>query len=223
MQEQRNKAQLAATIDHTLLKPDAMKDQITKLCDQAIANSFAAVCVNPFYIEHVAERLKQTKVQPCTVIGFPLGANTSFAKSREAHEAVGKGAREIDMVINIGALKAGEYKFVLDDISSVVNMSGAARVKVIIETCFLTDDEKKVACEASARAGAHYVKTSTGFGSGGATAKDIKLMRSVVGNDLKIKASGGIRTLEQAQDMLDAGAARIGTSSGIAIIESLME
>ena len=213
-----NKESLAAAIDHTILKADATKQQVIEYCRQAREYKFASVCVNPVYVALAASELANSGVKVCTVIGFPLGANNSQVKSFEAALAVKEGAEEIDMVINVGALKAGELDYVEIEIASVVKASGSAPVKVIIETCCLTKEEKVTACKLAARAGARYVKTSTGFGSGGATIEDVLLMRSVVGKEMGVKASGGIRSLKDAMDMLEAGADRLGTSSGLKIL-----
>ncbi len=213
---------IASMIDHTLLKPDATEGEIKKLCSEAREYKFASVCVNPWFIPLVAELLKGSGVKPCTVVGFPLGATTSLTKSGEAKEAVNNGAKEVDMVMNIGAAKAGDWDYVKNDIQSVVNaVKGNALVKVIIETCLLTDDEKVRACHVSKAAGADFVKTSTGFSKGGATIEDIKLMRRTVGSDMAVKASGGIRDYITAIAMIEAGASRIGTSSGIKIIDDI--
>lgn len=211
---------ISKAIDHTLLKPDAGKAGIRKLCNEAVQYGFKAVCVNPSHVVLCKELLKGTDVKIATVVGFPLGANTTETKVFETKDSVLKGADEIDMVINIGALKEGDYKLVEDDIKSVVDACrGQAIVKVIIETCLLTDEEKRKACELSKSAGAHFVKTSTGFSTGGATVEDVALMKSVVGDNLEVKASGGVRDRETAIKMIEAGATRIGTSSGIKIIE----
>lgn len=212
---------LAAVIDHTLLKATATSDQIVSICQEARQYGFAAVCVNPFYVPLAARELSGSKVKTCSVIGFPLGANASSTKAEEAALAVSKGARELDMVINIGALKTGDRNSVEKDIRQVVAAAGEALVKVIIETCYLTDSEKSLACELAIEAGAHYVKTSTGFGTGGAAVEDIRLMRSIVGSALKIKASGGIGSLEAAVAMLEAGADRIGASASVTIVSEI--
>ena len=212
---------LAAVIDHTLLKATATTDQIVSICQEARQYGFAAVCVNPFYVPLAARELSGSKVKTCSVIGFPLGANASSTKAEEAALAVSQGARELDMVINIGALKTGDRDSVEKDIRQVVAAAGEALVKVIIETCYLTDSEKSLACELAIEAGAHYVKTSTGFGTGGAAADDIRLMRSIVGSALKIKASGGIGSLEAAVAMLEAGADRIGASASVTIVSEV--
>lgn len=211
---------IASKIDHTLLKADAHKDSIVKLCEEAMEYEFATVCINPYYVSLCSKLLKNSNVKVATVIGFPLGANTSQVKAFETKDAIKNGAREIDMVINIGALKNKEYDRVLEDIEEVVKAAkDGAIVKVIIETALLTDEEKIKACELSKKAGAYYVKTSTGFSTAGATISDVKLMKSVVGQDMGVKASGGIRDFETAKAMIEAGANRLGTSSGIKIIE----
>ncbi|MDY0234595.1 MAG: deoxyribose-phosphate aldolase [Gudongella sp.] len=209
-------------IDHTALKADTSKNEIKKLCDEAIEYKFKAVCVNPTFVEYCSELLKGSGVNLATVIGFPLGANTSATKAFETKDAIEKGANEIDMVINIGALKDADYKLVEEDIASVVKVATKkAIVKVIIETSLLSDDEKIKACELALKAGANFVKTSTGFSTGGATVTDVALMKSVVGDKLEVKASGGVRDYKTAKAMIDAGATRIGTSSGIKIIKEL--
>ena len=214
-----NARELAKTIDHTLLKPDASAAQIIKVCDEAKAYHFASVCVNPSRIALVAEQLKGTDVTPCCVVGFPLGAIPSESKAAETAVAVKNGAREIDMVIDIGAAKDGDWAKVEADIAAVKAACGdAAKLKVIIETCLLTDDEKVQACLAAKRAKADFVKTSTGFSKAGATVEDVRLMRRTVGPELRVKAAGGIHTREEALAMLEAGATRIGASSGIAIV-----
>jgi deoxyribose-phosphate aldolase len=223
MSKEWTKATIAKTIDHTLLKPTATAEQIRELCAEARANHFASVCVNPCWVPLVAKELNNSDVMVCTVIGFPLGANPTDIKVEETKWAVKNGAHEVDMVINIGALKGGDYKAVEEDIRAVVKAAGKATVKVIIETCFLSNDEKRIACEAAMKAGAHFVKTSTGFGTGGATVEDVKLMRKTVGDAMKVKASGGVRSYHDAIAMLDAGADRIGTSSGVAIVAELPE
>lgn len=206
-------------IDHTLLKADANEEQIHALIDEAKEYHFASVCVNPTWVKTAANFLKDSSVNVCTVIGFPLGASTTTVKAFEAKDAIANGADEIDMVINIGALKSRNYKLVEDDIKAVVESSGTKLVKVIIETCLLTDDEKVKACQLAKSAGADFVKTSTGFSTGGATIEDIALMRKTVCPDMGVKASGGARTLEAAQAFIKAGANRIGTSSGVAIMK----
>ncbi|MER2106442.1 MAG: deoxyribose-phosphate aldolase [Solibacillus sp.] len=211
----------AAMIDHTLLKPEATRDQIEKICAEAKQYVFASVCVNPTWVKQASQLLAGTEVKVCTVIGFPLGANTSTVKAFETKDAIANGAGEIDMVINIGALKAGEFDIVRDDIKAVVDAANGTLVKVIIEACLLTDEEKVKACELSVEAGADFVKTSTGFSTGGATAADIALMRKTVGPDLGVKASGGVRSLEDMKLMIENGATRIGASSGVAIMNGL--
>lgn len=210
---------ISLMIDHTLLKPDATKEMIKKLCLEAIEYKFGAVCVNPYYVRYCKGLLIYTDVKVATVIGFALGANTKEIKAMETQDAIENGADEIDMVINIGALKSHDYSVVEEDIKSVVNAANnKALVKVIIETCLLTDEEKKTACRLALEAGADYVKTSTGFSTGGAKVEDIKLMKSVVGDKLGIKASGGIKDLKTATELIEAGATRLGTSSGIKIL-----
>ena len=210
--------EMAGRIDHTLLKPDASREQLLKVCEEAKQYGFATVCVNSANIPLVARQLKGSPVKPIAVVGFPLGAATSQAKAFEAREAIRAGAEEIDMVINIGALKSKDYKLVYEDIKTVVEASKPYKVKVIIETAQLNQDEKIIACALSKTAGAAFVKTSTGFGGGGATVEDIALMRRVVGSDMEVKASGGIRTREDAQKMVQAGADRIGASASVAIV-----
>lgn len=212
---------LARMIDHTLLKPDATPDQIAQLCFEARKHQFASVCVNPTWVKLCAQLLEGSSVKVCTVIGFPLGATASEVKAFEARNAIDQGATEIDMVINIGALKARELELVAQDIQGVVNAahSRGAIVKVILETALLTDEEKTIACLASKEAGADFVKTSTGFAGGGATVQDVALMRRVVGPELGVKASGGVRTFEDAESMIRAGATRIGASAGVKIVQ----
>lgn len=213
---------LAAMIDHTILKPEAGKEQVETICREAREYGFASVCVNSSYVPLCAELLRDTEVKVCTVIGFPLGAMSTAAKAAEARQAILDGAEELDMVIHIGMLKDGNNEFVEQDIHSVVEEArGKAAVKVIIETCLLSEEEKIRACLLAKKAGADYVKTSTGFSTGGATAEDIALMKKTVGKDMKVKASGGIRTREKAEEMRKAGADRIGTSSGIRIVEEM--
>ena len=214
----RTSKDIAPFIDHTLLNPDATREQVQKLCEEARRYGFATVCVNSSNIPLAARLLAGSSVVPIAVVGFPLGAAVTASKAFEAREAVRSGAREIDMVINIGALKSRDYRLVSDDIAAVVRASGPAPVKVILETSKLTDDEKIVGCALSKAAGAAFVKTSTGFGGGGATAEDVALMRRIVGDDMGVKASGGVRTTEDAQKMLAAGASRIGASASIAIV-----
>ena len=212
---------IASFIDHTALKPDTTLEQIEKLCHEAIEYGFASVCVNPCYVAHCHRILKTSDVKVCTVIGFPLGANTIATKEAETVEAVKNGATEVDMVINVGAIKSGDYELVKNDIAAVVKAAGdSAIVKVILETCLLTDEEKIAACKMCKEAGAHFVKTSTGFSTGGATIEDIRLMRQAVGPDLGVKASGGIRDYKTARAMVDAGASRVGASASIAIVKN---
>jgi len=213
----------ARMIDHTLLKAEATKEQIEKLCAEAKQFNFASVCVNPTWVKQSSELLQGSEVLVCTVIGFPLGANTPAVKAYEVKDAIANGANEVDMVINIGALKDKNYDLVQADIAAVVEAAkGSALVKVIIESCLLTDEEKVKACELAVAAGADYVKTSTGFSTGGATAADIALMRKTVGPNLGVKASGGVRSLEDMNSMVEAGATRIGASSGVAIMNGLI-
>lgn len=212
---------VASFIDHTILKPTATKDDIIKLCNEAQTYNFASVCVNPTYVADAYEILKNTNVAVCTVVGFPLGANKTSVKVFEAETAVNEGATEIDMVINIGALKSGNIKLVEDDVTQVSKAVKKANknaiVKVIIETCFLTEDEKNAVCQMLLKTGVEFVKTSTGFGTGGATVSDIALMKKNVEDKMQIKASGGIKTYDDFTQMVNMGANRIGTSSGIEI------
>jgi deoxyribose-phosphate aldolase len=209
---------LATIIDHTLLKPDASREQLIKVCEEAKQFGFATVCVNSSNIPLVARQLKGSAVKPIAVVGFPLGAASSQAKAFEAREAVRAGAEEIDMVINIGALKSRDYKLVYEDIKAVVDAVKPRKVKAIIETAQLNQEEKVAACTLAKTAGAAFVKTSTGFGGDGATVDDVALMRRVVGSDMEVKASGGIRTEEDARKMVEAGADRIGASASVAIV-----
>lgn len=213
---------IASYIDHTLLKPESTESQVIQLCKEAAEFKFASVCVNPTWVETAAAELAGTEVKVCTVIGFPLGASTPETKAFETTDAISKGAGEIDMVLNVGALKSGNTDHVKKDIEAVVNAAkGKAIVKVILETCLLTDEEKATASRLSKEAGADFVKTSTGFSTGGATVEDVKLMRETVGLDLGVKASGGVRSLEDVQAMIEAGATRIGASSGVKIMQGL--
>lgn len=210
----------AKMIDHTLLKADATKNDIENLITEAKRCKFASVCVNSTWVEFAAQQLADTDVKVCTVIGFPLGATTSEAKAFEATNAIAKGATEVDMVINIGALKGGDHAFVEKDIKAVVDVAkDKALVKVIIETCLLSEQEKVCACELAVKAGADFVKTSTGFSTGGATPEDVRLMRKVVGDHVGVKASGGVRSLEDMKKMIAAGATRIGASASVKMIE----
>jgi len=211
---------IAKMIDHTLLKANTTKEQIIKLCEEAKQCGFASVCVNPTWVALAAELLEGTGVKVCTVIGFPLGANAPETKAFETKDAINKGANEVDMVINIGALKDGNDELVERDIRAVVEAAeGKALVKVIIETCLLTEEEKVRACQLAVKAGADFVKTSTGFSTGGATVEDVALMRKTVGDKVGVKASGGVRNVDDAKAMITAGATRIGTSSGVAIVQ----
>jgi deoxyribose-phosphate aldolase len=218
-----SKVNIAALIDHTILRADATRQDVIRICGEAKTFGFASVCVNSCWVPAVASELAGTSVKVCSVVGFPLGAMSSEAKRVEAELAVRAGAHEIDMVINVGALKASERDFVRSDMEAVVTTCHAAGaiVKVIIETALLTDSEKVTACQLAAAAGADFVKTSTGFASKGATPEDVALMRKTVGPNLGVKASGGIRTLEDVQRMVAAGATRIGASAGVAIVESV--
>ncbi|PID21352.1 deoxyribose-phosphate aldolase [Sporosarcina sp. P3] len=211
-----NKTQM---IDHTLLKADATKDQVAALIKEAKDYQFKSVCINPSWVSYAAQQLKGTDVLVCTVIGFPLGATTSAVKAFETKDAVANGAGEIDMVINIGALKDQNDEQVESDIRAVVEAADGTLVKVIIETCLLTDEEIVRACELSVKAGADFVKTSTGFSTGGATVQDVALMRKTVGPDIGVKASGGVRSAEDFEALVEAGATRIGASSGISIVK----
>jgi deoxyribose-phosphate aldolase len=205
--------------DHTILKADATKEQVAKICEEALEHDFASVCVNQYYTAFVADKLKGSDVLVCTVVGFPLGMMSTKAKCFETEAAIEDGATEIDMVINVGALKDKEYDVVFNDIKKVKEAcSDKAILKVIIEACLLTDEEKVKACELSKEAGADFVKTSTGFSTGGATVEDVKLMRKTVGEQIGVKASGGIRDKETAQAMVEAGANRLGTSATVDII-----
>ncbi len=220
-----SRRQLAKTIDHTLVKPIATRNDVEKLCGEAKKHGFCCVCVNPTYISLAAQLLKETDVKVCSTVGFPFGVNLPEVKAFEAWRAVENGAREIDMVINLGALKSKDYEAVRRDIEAVVDVKrsrGDVAVKVIIETGLLTDEEKVLTCKIAKEAGADFVKTSTGL-FGGATVKDIQLMRETVGKDMGVKAAGGIRTLKDALAMIRAGANRIGTSTAVAIIEELRE
>jgi deoxyribose-phosphate aldolase len=211
---------LAGMIDHTLLKADATKTEVMELLEEAKQFKFASVCINPTWVKTAAEFLRDTpEVKVCTVIGFPLGATTPEVKAFEAKNAIENGATEVDTVINIGALKDKQYDLVEKDIKAVVDAAkGKALTKVIIEACLLTDEEKVKACELAVKAGADFVKTSTGFSTGGATVEDVALMRKTVGPEIGVKASGGVRSLEDAEAMIKAGATRIGASSGVKIV-----
>ena len=215
-----DKAQIAKMIDHTILKPEATEKEILKLCKEAVEYNFASVCINPSMVPVAATALEGTNVEVCTVIGFPLGATTTEVKAFETKDVIEKGATEVDMVINVGKLKERDLEYVKNDIKAVVEAAkNKALTKVIIETCLLTDEEKVIASQLSKEAGADFVKTSTGFSTGGATAADIKLMRETVGPDMGVKASGGVRSREDALAMIENGATRIGASASIAICE----
>lgn len=210
-------------IDHTLLKPEATLLQIEKLCAEAKEYKFAAVCVNSYYVKKCVSLLQGSGVNVCTVVGFPLGASTMEAKRFEAMKAVAEGASEIDMVMNISAVKSGDWQYVQDDMASLAEVTHqqGAILKVILETCLLTEEEKRKACEVAKRANVDFVKTSTGFSTGGATVEDVKLMRSIVGDKIGVKASGGIRDAATAMKMIEAGANRLGCSAGVEIIKGL--
>ncbi|MCH4390160.1 deoxyribose-phosphate aldolase [Staphylococcus haemolyticus] len=208
-------------IDHTLLKPESTRQQIDQIIDEAKEYNFKSICVNPTHVKYAAERLNDSDVLVCTVIGFPLGATTTATKIFETEDAIKNGASEIDMVINIGALKDGRFEEVQKDIEGVVGAANEKTVKVIIETVLLSDEEKVKASELAKAAGADFVKTSTGFAGGGATPEDVKLMKDTVGDELEVKASGGVRSLEDFNKMIDAGATRIGASAGVQIIQGL--
>ncbi|MBR5245268.1 MAG: deoxyribose-phosphate aldolase [Clostridia bacterium] len=215
---------IASYIDHTLLKPDATGEQIDQLCAEAREYGFASVCVNPYYVARCVKNLKGTDVKVCTVVGFPLGATTAESKVFEALQAIASGAKEIDMVMNVCAMKSGHTKAIEQEIQALAAaVEGQAILKVIIETCLLTDEEKNQACRIARRSGADFVKTSTGFSTGGATVEDIALMRKAVGAKLGVKASGGIRDYATAKAMIEAGATRIGASAGVAIVKEEQE
>ncbi len=219
MQDQSKKnLDIARYIDQTLLKAEATESQIRQLCEQAIQNHFFGVCVNSSYVGLVSDLLKGTDVSAVSVIGFPLGTMETKSKAFEAAECVRLGAKEIDMVISVGRLKEKNYEYVKKDIEAVVKASAGAIVKVILETSLLTNEEKEIGCKIAVEAGAHFVKTSTGFGGGGATVEDIQLMRKTVGPKIGVKASGGVKTLEQALALIEAGATRLGTSSGVELV-----
>ncbi len=216
--DSRPRPELARIIDHTLLKPDATQDDLRKLCSEAMTHNFFSVCVNSANVPYCRDQLKGSGVKVCAVVGFPLGAMTPTAKAFETTEAVRQGADEIDMVMNVGALKSKDYALVLDDIARVVGAAQGRVVKVILETGMLNRDEKLIACVLSKAASASYVKTSTGFSPGGATAEDIALMRATVGPEMGVKASGGVRTAADGDAMVAAGATRLGASSSVAIV-----
>jgi len=207
-------------IDHTLLKQQASEEDIIKVCDEAKEYGFASVCANAYYASLVSKQLEGTNVKTCIVVGFPLGATTKEVKAFEAKQAIDNGAQEIDMVVNAGAIKSKKFDIIKDEIKAVVDVArGKAIVKVIIETCLLTDEEKVLVCKIAKEANANFVKTSTGFSTGGATVHDVKLMRETVGPDMGVKASGAVRTAEDARAVIEAGASRIGASSSIAIVK----
>ncbi len=211
-------AKLPPYIDHTILRADARRGEVEQLAREAREHGFFSVCVNPFYVPLVAAALKGSAVKTCSVVGFPLGAIPSLVKARETEWAVQAGAGEIDMVIEVGALKDKDFSHVRSDIAAVKAACGTSLLKVIIETCLLTDEEKKTACKLAQEAGADYVKTSTGFSTGGATVEDVALMRAIVGPDMGVKASGGVRTFADAVRMIEAGASRIGASASVSIV-----
>ncbi|HCW04483.1 MAG TPA: deoxyribose-phosphate aldolase [Clostridium sp.] len=215
---------LAKYIDHTILKAEASEEDIKKLCKEAKEHGFASVCVNPYYVSLAAKELMDSDVKVCTVVGFPLGATTREVKAFETNQAIERGAQEIDMVINIGALKSKKYDEVKADIEAIVNAANRrALVKVIIESCLLTEEEKIQICTIAKNAGADFVKTSTGFSTAGATVSDVSLMRETVGKEMGVKASGGIRDYKSAKAMIEAGANRLGMSAGIAVVKAEKE
>lgn len=216
---------VAGLIDHTLLKPEATDADISRLCAEARKAQFASVCVNPFWVRFAKQALEGSSVRVCTVVGFPLGANDSRTKVAEAEIALRDGATELDMVQNVGALRSGQFDIVLDDIArlATIGHEGGALLKVILETCLLTNEEKEKACNLAVEAGADFVKTSTGFSTAGATIADVALMRRIVGPSIGVKASGGVRTLAALREMVNAGANRIGTSSGLTILKELAQ
>ena len=218
-----NRKQLAKMMDHTILKATATPAQVEQICREALEIGAASVCINPCNIEQARRLLDGSGVRVCTVIGFPLGANTPEVKAFETQDAIRRGAEEVDMVINVGALLAGDDETVYRDIKAVVDAAAGTLTKVIIETCYLSDDQKKTACELAMSAGADFVKTSTGFGTGGATPHDVALMRGVVGSKLQVKASGGIRTYEDAAAVVEAGADRLGVSASLTILQGIPE
>lgn len=218
-----NRDDLAAMIDHTALGPDVSRERVRTLCDEAKTYSFAAVCINPWLVPLAAEQLRDSDVEIAVVIGFPQGANATAIKAEEAERAITDGADELDMVINVAALQSGEYQYVADEIRAVREVTDKSPreipIKVILETALLSDDEKRAACVIAKSAGAHFVKTSTGFGPGGATVDDVRLMREAIGPHMGIKAAGGIKTFDDARTMIEAGATRLGASAGIQILE----
>lgn len=217
------KKNVAGIIDHTLLKQNASSEQIAKICEEAMEYHFASVCINPCYVAQCAKALKDSEVNVCTVIGFPLGATSSASKAFEARVAIADGADEVDMVVNVGMIKSNNWEFVKNDIQAVVDAAAPTKtlVKVIIETCLLTDEEKVQVCQIAKECGADFVKTSTGFSTGGATPEDVALMRKTVGPDMGVKASGGIHTAEEAIACINAGANRLGVSAGIAVVNGI--
>jgi deoxyribose-phosphate aldolase len=215
--------ELAKYFDHTILKPAATAAEVANICQEAVSYGFFSVCINPVHVKKVSDLLKGTEVKVCSVVGFPLGTNTSAMKARETKQAVADGADEIDMVINVGALKDGNYDFVENDIKGVVEAARGRVAKVIIETCLLEKSEIVEVCNIARKVGAHFVKTSTGFAGGGATPEDVALMKKTVGSDLQVKASGGIKSLADTRKMIDAGADRIGASAGVNIMAELEE
>lgn len=215
------KKELAALIDHTLVRADATQLEISRLCSEAVEHGLYAVTVNPAWTSYCAKQLEDAKVRINPTVGFPLGASTALIKVEEARQLIEDGATELDMVINVGALKSGFPEYVEREVGAVVELAKDVPVKVILEACYLTDDEKRRVCEISRNAGAAFVKTSTGFGSGGATTHDVQLMRDVVGEEMGVKAAGGIRTLADARSMIDAGATRLGTSASLQILAEL--
>jgi len=215
--------QLSSMIDHSLLRPNATREQLRKLCEEAIAYGFKAVCVNPIHVADAAQMLKGKEVLVCSVVGFPFGTHSPKTKAFEAQEAIRLGAREVDMVIRVGALKEGRDREVVEDIRAVVQAAGGYPVKVILETCYLTVEEKIRGCRISVEAGASFVKTSTGFAEEGAKVEDVRLMREIVGKEFGVKAAGGIRILADALKMIEAGANRLGTSGSVAMIKELQD
>lgn len=215
---------VASIIDHTILKAETTTQDVKKICNEAVENKFASVCVNSCFVKFVAEELKGSGVKVCSVVGFPLGAASSASKAFETKQAIEDGAQEIDMVLNVGMLKSKEYEYVKNDIKAVVDAAkGKALTKVILETCLLTDEEKVSACKLAKEAGADFVKTSTGFSKWGAKLEDVKLMRETVGSKMGVKASGGVHSFEDAINMIEAGATRIGASSSLKIIGKTTE
>jgi deoxyribose-phosphate aldolase len=217
------KQQLASMVDHSLLRPNATLEELKKVCEEAIEYGFKAVCINPIFVADAVSLLRGKEVLVCSVVGFPFGTHSSEIKAKEATEVVERGAREVDMVIRVGALKDKRDRDVVKDIRTVVDAARGFPVKVILETCYLTEEQKVRACRLVIEAGAAFVKTSTGFASGGATIEDVRLMRNTVGKDFGVKAAGGIRTLEDALRMIEAGANRLGTSGSVAIIKELKD